>query len=302
MSDKNESIVSFLVRCATEDWQTSKERLKEVLKMVDLKEAFKAINPFENQPAGSGIQRMLDSLNTGELAEIFDKGSQTFKDIKEASKASMDDLPKGLNRDYELMEVAKVGDHYIALFAGGNNGTPDWHAYFTAIDQIMLGFGLCCMHPYLIQLYNDCPDDVHYVYIGFKCLPYRLPEPGIETDPELRDGYELDDESDRWGTRKFRIYFNGTMCENTWRQINKYIQGYGNGFYHVGDLVTPDKESTTGYFLVTATCVGVKPCPAGEYKLWLEDVDKMVEDLESLFPQHIERRGPVFVNRHGEDK
>jgi hypothetical protein len=124
-------------------------------------------------------------------------------------------------------------------------------------------------------------------------------EDSIVEDPDAEElkGYTLDDQSDRWGTRKFRIYFNG-IDDITWRRIKTYIRGYGNGFYSPSELRDCDGK---GYFWVTCSCWGCKPCPSGEYKFWLDDVEGLVADLKSLFPT-IERRGRVLVNRWGEDK
>jgi hypothetical protein len=66
------------------------------------------------------------------------------------------------------MEMASLADHDIALIHGGNNGSPDWLKYLLDIHDIMEVLGQAGFDAWIIKLDNDCPDDVHYVYIGLR--------------------------------------------------------------------------------------------------------------------------------------
>ena len=184
------------------------------------------------------------------------------------------------------MEAGTVNDHFVMLLAGGNNGTPAWSAYLSWINEILVRLGVCDALPWIMKIENDCADDVHYVYIGMKHLPTVPGETGDKIqsqDPDL-EGYVQDDGSDRWGTRKFRVYING-MDNDAWRRIQRYIYGY-NGSYSATDA-----DLHSEYFWITRSCWGIKECPKGEYKLFEEDVHQLMKDLKALFPGIVDHRG-----------
>lgn len=58
----------------------------------------------------------------------------------------------------------KDGDHYIAFICGGNNGSSDWATYFKSLTTIVNSV----KKGWLIEIQNDCCDDVHYALIGFR--------------------------------------------------------------------------------------------------------------------------------------
>lgn len=71
-----------------------------------------------------------------------------------------------------LHGVAKISDqydedvHYLAAYCGGLNGGSIPYKWATYLDQIkvtMRDF----KHSWLVELYNDCCDDVWYLIVGF---------------------------------------------------------------------------------------------------------------------------------------
>jgi len=69
------------------------------------------------------------------------------------------------------MSVVSVddGDCYLALYAGGLNGgniegiDNKWCAYLNQIKKILR----CYKHSWIVDITNDCCDDVWYLTIGF---------------------------------------------------------------------------------------------------------------------------------------
>ena len=60
--------------------------------------------------------------------------------------------------------------HYVVSFAGGNNGTNNWPGYLTQLIAVLNAFKTLGYDAWLIDLKNDCPDDVHIVRIGVREL------------------------------------------------------------------------------------------------------------------------------------
>ena len=74
---------------------------------------------------------------------------------------------------YKVASIEKVlfGDdvHFIVQLFGGKNGNGDWNDYLFHLNKIFASeyykkFGV--ENIWLIQLINDCIDDVHDVYVG----------------------------------------------------------------------------------------------------------------------------------------
>lgn len=65
----------------------------------------------------------------------------------------------------KITEVAKVEgeDYYIAKLHGGKNGGGVWNDYLKEILETFKN-----IHWWMIELKNDCPDDVFYMTIGVK--------------------------------------------------------------------------------------------------------------------------------------
>lgn len=73
--------------------------------------------------------------------------------------------------ELRLYDMRRVEDnygkdsHYVLQLTGGNNGTPDWPGYLRDILTFIVRAGED-YDVWVIQLKNDCPDDVFDVYIG----------------------------------------------------------------------------------------------------------------------------------------
>lgn len=66
------------------------------------------------------------------------------------------------------------GSHYIAFVSGGANGSGDWVEYLGTFQAIIEGLKEDG-NAWLVELTNDCCDDVHYALIGFKNVPSSIP-------------------------------------------------------------------------------------------------------------------------------
>lgn len=105
------------------------------------------------------IDRLLEKH--GETGTVVTKKNTVYK--------SAQDLVNFTNLNLEAMR--KVKDpiskefYYVAHLYGGNNGHSDWPAYLKDISLVVEGLSKD-YHVWLIELKNDCPDDVFDVYIG----------------------------------------------------------------------------------------------------------------------------------------
>ena len=95
--------------------------------------------------------------------EIYQKIKSCIANVKERAEN---------NRLLSLDGVVECdrGSHYIAFVSGGANGRGDWVEYLGTFQAIIEGLkedGKA----WLVELKNDCADDVHYALIGFRRLP-----------------------------------------------------------------------------------------------------------------------------------
>lgn len=74
------------------------------------------------------------------------------------------------NSGYTLLDskAVKGSDHYIIEISGGNNGNPQWARYFSVLEDIVSDLNERGWKVWLIELINDCPDDVHTAYFGIR--------------------------------------------------------------------------------------------------------------------------------------
>ena len=111
---------------------------------------------------------IVTNVLNGTKQELVSKNSKAYKvmdaAVKNAEKAVADEKPG--NRLLGLHGVVSVddGDHYIAFICGGNNGCSDWATYFKCLTTIVNSV----KKGWLIEIKNDCCDDVHYALIGFR--------------------------------------------------------------------------------------------------------------------------------------
>ena len=101
--------------------------------------------------------------NYGEEGIVVPEDHHKWKYTKEwAAKTSLN------VEDMRLVKSPISGEsHYVIALTGGNNGSPDWVHY---LNELSIFFVYANEHhkAWLIELKNDCPDDVFYVYIGLR--------------------------------------------------------------------------------------------------------------------------------------
>jgi len=114
------------------------------------------------------IQRMLSRSYPDEKCIAVSPDSGLFRQVSRLVKYADPRTESDTERKCTLMEMASLADHNIALISGGNNGSPDWPKYLLDIHDIMEVLGQAGFDAWIIKLDNDCPDDVHYVYIGLR--------------------------------------------------------------------------------------------------------------------------------------
>ena len=72
------------------------------------------------------------------------------------------------NSKMSLMQIIAMDDHTIITYSGGNNsGNSDWSSYLEDINIVFSKLKtLLNGKIWLIDLVNDCSDDVFYLRIG----------------------------------------------------------------------------------------------------------------------------------------
>lgn len=128
---------------------------------------FKRIVAEANKTWGSPSYIVTNVLN-GAKQELVSKNSKAYKVMSAAVNKAKKEVSceKPGNRLLGLHGVVSVdhGDHYIAFICGGNNGCSDWATYFKCLTTIVNSV----KNGWLIEIKNDCCDDVHYALIGFR--------------------------------------------------------------------------------------------------------------------------------------
>jgi hypothetical protein len=110
------------------------------------------------------IVKLVKSINSEELVNPLAKNSEAYN---KAWFAAVSRTVEGASRPH-LMEAAIVEDHYMALIAGGNNGNGKWTEYCQQLQNIFTVFKEEGYDAWLVNLENDCPDDIWYAYIAFR--------------------------------------------------------------------------------------------------------------------------------------
>lgn len=117
------------------------------------------------------IKKIMEKYNTEKIVECDDKSKN---ELTEYFKQFQD-------INYDILELEKIESenykqeksyHYIACLSGGNNGNGKWNDYLCKLamifDPIHWKNITNIEDMWLIQLDNDCLDDVHTAYIGIK--------------------------------------------------------------------------------------------------------------------------------------
>lgn len=103
------------------------------------------------------------SVMNGTKMEKVSKRAKAYRMMEAAvSKAKAETQLRRLFLD----GVVKFNDgsHYVGFVCGGNNGSSDWVRYLESFSQIVKSLP----DAWIVEIDNDCCDDVHYALIGFR--------------------------------------------------------------------------------------------------------------------------------------
>ena len=102
--------------------------------------------------------------------EVCEENSEIGKKITDCLTTS--------GNAYKLMDIRKVTDtnpntnketsHYVVMLHGGKNGNGKWFEYFSDLNLLFSTLSIRFNEAWLMELDNDCADDVHYVYLGLR--------------------------------------------------------------------------------------------------------------------------------------
>lgn len=93
--------------------------------------------------------------------EKVDKEDPGYKYISE--RIPKQKLNGSENRQPYIDKIFKTDDHYIAYIYGGENGPGNWKNYSDFLSELFSNLD----HAWVIDLSNDCADDVWTLRIGF---------------------------------------------------------------------------------------------------------------------------------------
>lgn len=132
--------------------------------MTDCDRVFKRVVAEASRRWGSPNYIVANVMN-GTKQELVSRRTRAYRTIASAVDKAKAKYGKR-NRLLSLDGVVSVrdGDHYIAFISGGNNGHSNWRAYFESLMMILEE----CKDAWIIELDNDCCDDVHYALVGFR--------------------------------------------------------------------------------------------------------------------------------------
>ena len=138
--------------------------LKHVPKRTCCNSIFKRVVAHANREWGSPSYIVTNVLN-GTEQELVSKRTKAYRTVASAVNKARSIYGKR-NRKMSLDGVVSVrgGNHYIAFVSGGNNGHSDWGAYFDSFKAILDALP----QSWIVEIDNDCCDDVHYALIGFR--------------------------------------------------------------------------------------------------------------------------------------
>lgn len=101
-------------------------------------------------------------------------------------------------------------------------------------------------------------------------------------DPDLK-GWDVSDEKDAWGALKVKVFIDG-FDNDMWRRIKRYVSSWDG--WSAYDL-------RSGWFYLYSSFYSIKDCPEGEYRLHIDILDKLVDDLKDMFP-NVKGRGVIY--------
>ena len=160
-------IASALKKFRADDIINLAKFLKELGPNKDYSRMYKRL-VAEGNKRWSSPSYIVTNVLKGTKQELVSNKTKAYKvmsaAVKKAKKEVAGENPG--NRLLSLDGVVSVrdGDHYIAFVSGGNNGHSNWTGYLKCLSTIIGA----CKHAWLIEVENDCCDDVHYALIGFE--------------------------------------------------------------------------------------------------------------------------------------
>lgn len=138
--------------------------LKELPSSTDCDIIFKRVVAEAKREWGSPNYIVANALH-GTKQELVSRRTKAYKAIASAVKQAKAELGDR-NRLLSLDGVVSVrdGNHYIAFVSGGNNGHSEWATYLDCLKAIVNALP----RAWIVELDNDCCDDVHYALVGFR--------------------------------------------------------------------------------------------------------------------------------------
>lgn len=110
------------------------------------------------------IKNIIDSLGM----------SPSVSDAAEKGETDSLDLGKVYLAEYDFEGTTK--SHYVIVLFGGLNGSGKWTNYFQTLINVFDKLDEKCEDCWLIELDNDCADDVYTAYIGLDIKETKLDE------------------------------------------------------------------------------------------------------------------------------
>lgn len=105
-----------------------------------------------------------------QIDELLEKNGETGKRVPSEIVNYIE--ATAVEHHYSFQDARAVqgsgGEYYVVQLYGGNNGHLDWVSYFGNLKNLMEHFINDGYSAWCIQLKNDCPDDVHDVFIGLE--------------------------------------------------------------------------------------------------------------------------------------
>jgi hypothetical protein len=143
----------------------------ETIKKSILNEAFQSIN--EDIQDYMRRKAVLESFGYEyDMDKLPKLDKQWAKDIKKAVDKFADEVhveEKNRLRFFDIVEFNKRDQYVVARFFGGLNGggrDEKWLDYMDAITELFNKISKDYRHYWLVQLVNDCADDVFTLDIG----------------------------------------------------------------------------------------------------------------------------------------
>lgn len=105
-----------------------------------------------------------------------------FNEIREICNSNdpiwnkIDDILTMSLSTYRLKAIRKINDkinkntYYVIHLHGGYNGNGDWSDYLMQLKNTFVNLEEAFKDAWIIQIENDCLDDVHEVLFGVKML------------------------------------------------------------------------------------------------------------------------------------